>query len=105
AVGPMRLCWEPKPAAKPGPDRQGQRRVDAAAKGAQDDHPPVAELVAEPLDDDPAIGRQRAGDLALLVEVGDEIARGQVVQVVCLLEPALEGAATPFAAGEIGLRV
>ena len=62
--------------------------MDAAAERRQDHQPPVAELVAEALDDEPAVGRQRAGDLALLVEVGDEVARRELVEVVVLPKPA-----------------
>jgi hypothetical protein len=39
------------------------------AERRQDHDPPVAELVPEPLDHDPAVRRQRAGHLALVGEV------------------------------------
>ncbi len=54
-------------------DGQRPRRVDPAAVGRVQDDPPVAELVAEPLDDQIAVGRDLPGGLALVVEVGDEV--------------------------------
>ena len=56
--------------------------MDAAAERRQQHEPPVAELVAEALDDDPPVGRQGADDLALVLEVGDEVLGGQLVEVV-----------------------
>ena len=53
--------------------RQRPRRVDPAAERGQQAQPPVAQLVAEALDDDPPVGRQDAGRLALLVEVGQQV--------------------------------
>ena len=47
-------------------ERQRPRRVHARAERRQDADAPVAELVAEALDRDRAIGRQRAGRFALL---------------------------------------
>jgi hypothetical protein len=54
--------------------------VDAAAEGREQDEPPVAELVAEPLHDDAAIGRQGAGRVALVLQVGDEVLGRQRVE-------------------------
>ena len=48
---------------------------------------PVAELVAEALDDDAPVGRQGPGGLALVLEVGDEVLGGQLVEVVLLPQP------------------
>jgi hypothetical protein len=53
--------------------------VDARAERRQQAHPPVAQFVAEPLDHDRAVvgdGRR----LGLLVDVGDEVLRREVVQ-------------------------
>ena len=44
--------------------------------------PPVAQLVAEALDHDRPVGRQRAGRLLLLVQVGEEVVGRQLVEVV-----------------------
>ena len=41
--------------------------------GVRRRQPPVAELVAEALDDDPPVGRQGAGRLALVLEVGEQV--------------------------------
>ena len=57
--------------------------------GVRTRDPPVAELVAEALHDDGAVGRQRAGYLPLLGEVGDEVARRQLVERVILPNPGL----------------
>ena len=91
------IVWASMPEALPEPrlDGQRQRRMHAAAERRQDHEPPVAELVAEPLDDEAPVRRQRAGDLALLVEVGDEVRRGQLVEVVLLAEPRRERAHGP----------
>jgi hypothetical protein len=56
--------------------------VDPAAERREHDEPPVAQLVAEALDDDPPVGREGAGRLALVGEVREQVLGGQVVQVV-----------------------
>ena len=58
-VRPDGLDLEPEPLPDARLERQRPRRVHAAAERAQDAQPPVAELVAEALDDDPLVGRQR----------------------------------------------
>src|SRR6185312_4638067 len=63
------------------------RRVHARAERRQDAHAPVAELVAEALDDDGLVGGQLARRLLLLADVGDEVARGALVELVALGEP------------------
>ena len=54
-------------------DRERPRRVHARAEGREDADAPVAELVAEALDRDRAVGRQRAGRRALLREVVEQV--------------------------------
>ena len=49
----------------------------------------VAELVAEALDGDGAVGRQRTGGRALLTQVAEQVLRGQRIEVVLAPEPAL----------------
>jgi hypothetical protein len=73
--------------------------VDAAAERGEQAQPPVAQLVAEALDDDPPIGRQRAGDLALVLEVHQEVVGGPLVEVVALAQPAAGGPSARVAAG------
>ena len=60
-VRPDRLHLEPERLAQPRGERQRPRRVHATAERGQDADAPVADLVAEALDDDRAIGRHRAG--------------------------------------------
>ena len=66
-VRPDRLGLDPEAIPEPALDRQGPRRVHPAAERAEDDEAPVAELVAEALDDNPPVGREGTRDLALLV--------------------------------------
>ncbi len=68
-------------------ERQRPRRVHARAERRQDADAPVAEFVAEALDRDGAVGRQRAGGLALLAQVIDQVARGERVEVLRLAQP------------------
>ena len=84
-------------------DRQRQRRMDPSAERREDHEPPVAQLVAEALDDEPPIGRQRAGDLALLVEVGDEVRGRELVEVVLLAKARRERARAALAARQLAL--
>ncbi len=55
-------------------------RVDGRAVGGVHDQPPVAELVAEPLDQQGLVAGQHLGGLELLVEVGDQVAGGVGVE-------------------------
>ena len=73
--------------------------------GRQDAQPPVAELVAEPLDDDPLVGREGAGRLALVVEIGEQVVRGTLVEVVRLAQAGGRGAPALLAAGEVGFEL
>ena len=66
--------------AQPGVDRQRPRGVDRRAVGGVDDEAPVAQLVAEPLDDDLGVVGDDLGGLALLAEVGDQVGRGVDVE-------------------------
>ena len=61
-------------------DRHRPRRVDRRAERREDAHPPVADLVAEALDHDGAIVGDSARALRLLVEVLDEVGRGEGVE-------------------------
>ena len=87
-VRPDRPDLAAEPLAETGLERERPRGVDPATERRQQHQPPVAELVAEALDDDPPVGRQGAGDLALVLEVGDEVLGGELVEVVVLAQPA-----------------
>ena len=94
-----------QPLAQARLDRHRPRRVDAAAERREQDQPPVAELVPEPLHDDPAIGRQGAGRLALVLEVGDEVLGRQRVEVMAFSQ-ARQRARPPLRpAGQIALHL
>ena len=62
--------------------------MDPATERGQQHEPPVAELVPEALDDDPPIRRQGAAGLSLVLEIGDEVLGGKLVEVVMLAELA-----------------
>ena len=68
--------------------RESERpgRVDAAAVGGQHAQPPVADLIAEALEHDRALGGQHARGGELLAQVRQQIARRALVEVVVALE-------------------
>ena len=51
------------------------------------------------------VGRQDAGDLAFVVEVGEQVGRGQLVEVVRLAQARVGDRATLRAAREVGLEL
>ena len=61
-------------------DGEGPRGVDGHAIGRVEDDAPVAELVAEPLDDEGAVGGHVPGRLLLVVDEGDEVVRRELVE-------------------------
>ena len=67
-VRPDRLRLEPERVAQAGGERHPPRRVHAPAERREDADAPVADLVAEALDDDRAVGRDDAGRSGLLAE-------------------------------------
>ena len=68
------------PLAEPVLEGHGPRRVHLGAERRQHADPPVADLVAEALDDDRAVVGHRPGGLGLLVEVGDEVGGRPLVE-------------------------
>ena len=86
-VRPERLRLDSERVAEPRRERQRPRRVDPAAERREDAHPPVADLVAEALDDDDAIGREHAGGRLLLTQVRHEVLGSSPVEVVLADEP------------------
>ena len=63
------------------------RRVDAPAPRREQAEAPVPHLVARALEHDRAVVGQDAGRLALVLEVGEEVLRGQRIEVVVALQP------------------
>ncbi len=67
---PSSLCmdcdFEAVALAQPGTDRQRPRRVDRRTERRVHDESPIAEFVAEPLDQHRAVVGQMAGGVALL---------------------------------------
>ena len=81
-VGPDRVGLEVALGADLGAERQAPGGVDAAAEGREDAEAPVADLVAEALDDDRLVGGDDPGRRLLLAQVGDEVLGGAAVEVV-----------------------
>ena len=73
-VRPDRLHLDPEAVPQPRGERHRPRRVHAAAERRQDADAPVADLVAEALDDDRAVGRHDARRRLLLAEEDEEVA-------------------------------
>ena len=80
-VGPHRLDLDPQGARHARLEGERPGRVDAAAERREHADAPVADLVAEPLDDDGAVGRDDAGRRLLVVQVGVQVAGGALVEV------------------------
>src|SRR5690349_17865310 len=68
-VGPDRVGLEVALVADLGGEREAPSGVDATAVGREDAEAPVADLVAEALDDDRLVGGDDAGRLLLLAQV------------------------------------
>ena len=79
--------------------------MDPAPKRAEDHDPPIAELVAEPLDDDPPVGRQRTCGRAFLIEVGDQVFGRQLVEVMSLAKACQGRPTAAIATREVGLQL
>ncbi len=65
--------------------------MHAAAERREDADAPVADLVAEALDHDRAVGRQRAGRVRLLAQEHEQVARRALVEVVLVAQPGACG--------------
>ena len=104
-VGPDRLDLHAEALLEARFERERPRRVDAAAERGQQAQPPVAQLVAEALDDDPPIGRQRARHLALVLEVHQQVVGRPLVEVMRLAQPGRCGSPARVAAGEVPLQL
>ena len=86
-VRPDRLRVEAERLVQPRGERERPGRVHAAAERRQHADPPVADLVAEALDDDRPVGRHGARRRLLLAEEREEVPRGERVEVVVGAQP------------------
>ena len=80
--------------AQPRLQRHRPRGVDPRAERRQDAQPPVADLVAEPLDHHGGVARHRPGRVDLVSEVPHQVHGGPLVERRLLAEPR-EGAVRP----------
>ena len=82
-IGGGRLLVDAVALVEPLADHQGERPVHPQSVGGVQDDPPVAELVAEPLDEQRRVRGHRAGGGALLVEQPPQVLRREVVETDC----------------------
>ena len=85
-VGPDRLCVHAEAVAQPRGHCHRPGRVHAGAERRQHADAPVADLVAELLDDDRAVRGHGAGRLGLLGQEGHQVPGGALVEPVVLLQ-------------------
>ena len=85
-VAPQHLRARTEPIEQPLLDRESPRGVHPLPERREEAHPPVAELVAEPLDHDGAVVGHGTGRLDLVVEVRDEVPGGALVETEVGLE-------------------
>ncbi len=76
--------------AKPVHERHCPWGVHPGSQRRQQHQPPVPDLVAEPLYDEGAIGGEVAGGGQLFLEVGGQVAGGEPIQAVALLQQRLD---------------
>jgi hypothetical protein len=86
-VRPQRLRVDVERVPEPGRERHRPGGVHPAAERREDAHAPVADLVAEALDDDRPVRWHDAGRRLLLPEERDEVPRGTLVQRVVTRQP------------------
>src|SRR5581483_3915881 len=86
-VRPDRLRLDPMRLAQPRCDRHRPRCMHAPAERREDAHTPVADLVAEALDDDRAIRGNRARRIRLLAQEREQVARRALLEVEVVAEP------------------
>ena len=87
-VRPEHVDLDVAPLADHGADRHRPGRVHLAAEGREHADAPVADLVDIALDDDRPVVRHRARCRVLIGEVLEQVARGALVEVVLLDQPA-----------------
>ncbi len=81
-VGPDDVDLAAVAVAEPAPGGERPRRMDARPERAEHDDAPVADLIAELLDDDGPVGRQDSGVVDLLGQEAGEVGRGPLVEEV-----------------------
>ena len=86
-VRPDEVDLEPERLAQARGEGERPRRVDAGAERREDAEAPVADLVAEALDDDRAVRREHAGRLLLLAQVDEQVLGGALVELVLGRQP------------------
>jgi len=87
-LGVHDLRLEPRLVREPPLDGGGPRRVHARAEGREEADAPVPELVAETLNHDRPVGRHHPRRLELIVHVGREVLRREVVERRARADPA-----------------
>ena len=97
-VAPHRLDRHVEAVGEAALDGHRPRRVHRRAERAEHAHPPVADLVAEALDDDRAVVGHDAGGLGLLVDVLQQVRRRELVERVVVAQHA-DGLAPATARG------
>ena len=86
-VGPDRLGLDPVRLSQPCCDRHRPRGVNAASERRQDAHAPIADLVAEALDHDRAVGGDNPGCALLLAQERQQVVGGSLVEMELAAEP------------------
>src|SRR5690242_13206145 len=79
--------------------------MNSRTERRQEADPPIAELVAEALDDDPLVRRQGARRLALVLEIGEKVLRREIVEVVALRESGQSGFSAALPPPDVGLEL
>jgi hypothetical protein len=104
-VGGGRVALHPAALPHPRRDRERPRPVDLRAERGVHDEAPVAQLVAEALDEDHPVAGHVPGGLALLAQVGEQVVGGPLVETrahgpfagVLLRQPAISRTKAPTA--------
>ncbi len=81
-VAPDHLGLDPPFVGEPGPQRDRPWRMHPRPERGEDADPPIADLVAEPLDHDGAVVGHGTRGLALIGQVLHQVGGGQLVQAV-----------------------
>ena len=77
--------------------------MDPTTERGQETQPPVAQLIAESLHDDPLVGRQGPSHLPLVVKVGEEVVRCPLIKIVGLAQASGRSPATLHTTSKVRL--